>query len=152
MTNSYSGALGGRIDAVIRNIGQAYMAYAEFGPKYFAKGMMDFFSNPKGSTDYASGKGFLIEKGLPYGEELEKTSNRGIIGKTSDFYTKLNELAMKPYGSTDTVTRAPAAVMGRIRFDENFDLFKQGKILNVAVGIPDKVMGEEIKTFVLLSS
>ena len=128
MTNSYSGALGGRIDAVIRNIGQAYMAYAEFGPKYFAKGMMDFFSNPKGSTDYASGKGFLIEKGLPYGEELEKTSNRGIIGKTSDFYTKLNELAMKPYGSTDTVTRAPAAVMGRIRFDENFDLFKQGKI------------------------
>jgi hypothetical protein len=75
MTNSYVGALGlPRLDAPIRNMVQQFMNYAEFGPEVFGKALR--YANDQAAIEEMKKKGFLVDMGVPYGEDLAQQASR----------------------------------------------------------------------------
>jgi len=128
MTTSYAGALGlPRIMPLLRDgIQPLITTYPDLGPKWFGYGVKQWAK--KGSTQELKDKGFLVEMGVPYGAELSAESGRGWIGKTVDFYKRINKLAMKPYGSGDARNRAITYYGIKGRFEDAWNAFNEGKI------------------------
>lgn len=128
LSNTYAAALGlPRFAQLPRNlIGQSLLLpYAEFGPEYF-KGLVQWW-NKKGFQELIK-RGFSVKSGVIYGAEASEQIGKGPIGKLVDYYKKLNELSMKPYGWTDLTNRLGTYGATIDRFAKNWNLFKKGKI------------------------
>jgi hypothetical protein len=122
MTNSYAGALGGRIMPIVRQLQGLLMDYAEYGPKAFYNGLKNSFKG--GAMKSAKDEGFLVEMGLPYGNELVQSSKNNIF----NIYNGINRATLKPYGWIDNWTRTVAREANNWKFDESINAFLQGKI------------------------
>ncbi len=122
MTNSYAGALGGRIMPIFRQLQGLLMDYADLGPEAFYNGLKNSFK--KGAMKSARDEGFLVEMGLPYGNELIEKSNANIFNA----YSNINKATLKPYGWVDNWTRTVAKEGAGFKFDTAINKFLQGKI------------------------
>jgi len=128
MTSSYAGALGlPRIMPIFRNSVQPLLTtYPELGPKYFVDGMRRFYT--EGGLAEVRDKGLLVKMGVPYGADLVSDTGQGAIGRSMDYYKNINRATMKPYASIDINNRGITYHAVKARFEENWSLFRDGKI------------------------
>ena len=128
MTSSYAGALGlPRIMPIFRNSVQVLLTtYPEVGPQYFKEGMKRFYSN-EGLAEIRD-KGLLVKMGVPYGADLVTDTGQGVVGKGLDYYKDINRATMKPYASIDINNRGITYHAVKARFEDNWALFRDGKI------------------------
>lgn len=125
----YGGALGFRLHPIIRNSFQTFlMGYPEYG-RWLAPGLKRSFW--KGGISKWRNKGFLVDWGVPYGEEID----RAIEGVGSNperlinLYRKFVRIGLIPYGKwIDTLNRCNMANACEARFNHWLKKYKDGKI------------------------
>ena len=125
MDTTYSGALGLRPDAVVRNMLQnPLLTYPRLGPKFYADAVKKALT--KEGLAEVRAKGFVVELGLPYGEELAKEV--GVMGKTNTFYRNATQKTLTPYASADLFTRSATYWQGKLQWEDSFGKYNAGKL------------------------
>jgi len=125
MDTTYSGALGIRPGAIIRNLMQSpLISYPRLGPKFYAQAVAK--SITKEGVKEVADKGFLVELGLPYGEEL--TKEVGLAGRVGTLYRNVTQATLKPYAAADTFTRGQTYWQGKYIWDDALARYSSGKI------------------------
>lgn len=129
MDTSYSGALGLRPGAVIRNMLQnPLMTYPRLGPKFYAAAVKKALT-AEGRAVLAE-KGFTVDLGTPYGYELVKESANvgGRVGQAQQFYRKATQATLKPYSAADQFTRSATYWQAKYQWDDALTRLNEGKL------------------------
>lgn len=125
MDTTYSGALGANPGKAVRNLFQTdMMTYPRLGPKFYgraAKAGLD----PKWHAEVRS-RGFLVELGVPFGEELAKDITLG--GKVGNTYRKVTQGTLGPYSMADQVNRVRTYAQTKMLFEDSLAKYNKGKI------------------------
>lgn len=125
MDTTYSGALGLNPGKAVRNLLQTdLITYPRLGPEYYikaAKAALD----PKMHAEVRA-KGFLVELGVPYGEELSKDITLG--GKLGNAYRKITQSTLGPYSMADQVNRVRTYAQLKFQFQDALAKYNAGKI------------------------
>lgn len=125
MDTTYSGALGLRPDAIVRNSFQApLIVYPRLGPKFYGQATLKALT-PAGMAELSE-KGFLVKLGVPYGEELTKDVSIG--GKVANGYRKFTQATLKGYEYSDAFTRGTAYFQGKYQWEDALKRYNDGKL------------------------
>lgn len=125
MDTSYAGALGMRPGAVVRNALQnPLLTYPRLGPAFYAQAVAKALTED-GVAELRS-KGFLVDLGVPYGEELAK--ERTAAGKLGTTYRNLSQASIAPYSAADNFTRAATYWQTKYQWEDAFAQYKSGKL------------------------
>lgn len=121
----YSGALGLNPGAAFRNILQLpLMTYPRLGPKFMAEAWEK--SLTKEGVQVVRDAGFLVDLGVPYGEEIAKTGN--IAGKASNAYRAATQASLVPYEIADTFSRTATYWQTKFQFEDALARYNKGEI------------------------
>lgn len=124
MDTTYSGALGANPGKAVRNLFQNdLMTYPRLGPKYYGQAAKDAF-DPKLHAEVREA-GFLVELGVPFGEELAKDVRTGAIGNK---YRKVTQATLGPYSMADQVNRVRTYRQLQLQFEDGIAKYNKGNI------------------------
>ena len=124
MDTTYAGALGGRPDAVVRNLLQnTLMTFPRLGGKFYADAVRKAMT-PEGIAEVRK-NGFLIEGGIPYGEEVARNAAGNRAG---GLYQRATQTLLKPYGAADTFTRGATYWQARYIWEDALSRYSSGKL------------------------
>lgn len=125
MDTTYSGALGLRPDAIVRNSFQApLIVYPRLGPKFYAQATAQALT-PAGMAELAQ-KGFLVKLGVPYGAELAQDAN--LVGQAGNLYRKFTQGTLKGYEYSDAFTRGTAYFQFKMQWEDALARYNSGKL------------------------
>ncbi len=126
MDTTYAGALGGRPDAVIRNLLQnPLLAFPRLGGKFYVEAVRKAITK-EGIAEVRK-NGFLVEQGIPYGEEVARQSI-GVPGRIGNLYQGGTQALLKPYGAADTFTRGATYWQSRYIWEDAMARYSSGKL------------------------
>ncbi len=125
MDTTYAGALGVRPAAVVRNLLQApLMTYPRLGPRFYADAVKMALTK-EGQAELAR-RGFSVDLGLPYGEELTKEITLG--GKAQTLHRNLTQSTLKPYSLADNINRGTTFWQSKMIWDDAMSKYRAGQI------------------------
>ncbi len=125
MDTTYSGALGANPGKAFRNLIQNdIMTYPRLGPKFYAEAAKKAFN--KAAIEEVRAKGFLVELGVPFGEELTKDVT--LFGRAGNMYRKGTQATLGPYSYADQINRVRTYHQVKMQFDDAIGKFNDGKM------------------------
>ena len=121
----YSGALGLNPASAFRNLLQyPFVGYPRLGPKFMAEAMQKAFT--KEGIGRVRDAGFLVDLGVPYGEELAKSAN--VTGRVSNAYRATTQATLIPYERADVLNRTATWWQTRFQWEDALARYNRGEI------------------------
>lgn len=118
LSASYQGVLGFRPAAAIRNLFDPFLTqYAKFGSKFLPKSL-ELAADPAYIAKVRQ-SGFLVEHGVPYGEDILNQSTRR---------AQFGDMSMKGYEFADMSRRVATHAQGDLLFHDALDRLNKGEI------------------------
>ena len=125
MDTSYSGTLGLRPGAVVRNYLQnPLLTYPRLGPKFYKEAVAKAMT-AEGKMELMK-KGFLMDKGVPHGYDLLKDPT--LTSKVGSAYDKVTQATLKPFSSADAFTRTATYWQTKYQWQDAIGKLNEGKM------------------------
>lgn len=124
MSTVYSGLLSSPATWFRQTFQYPLFGYARLGPKFAGDAMKRALTRE--GIDEVSKRGFLVDLGVPYGEELAQEISTA--GKVGTAYKKATQAAIAPNSWADNSMRSIVYHQGKMQFDDALARYNAGKI------------------------
>lgn len=124
LSTMYSGMLSSPATWFRQTFQYPLFGYARLGPKFAAEGIQKGLS--KAGMQEARDAGFLVDLGVPYGEELLKETRA--VGRAANAYKNATQTIIKPNSIADASQRSIVFQQGKLQFDDAISRYNRGEI------------------------
>ena len=124
LSTMYSGMLSSPATWFRQTFQYPLFGYARLGPRYMGEGMKKGLS--KEGMDEVRKQGFLVDLGVPYGEELLKETRAA--GRFANAYKNTTQTIIAPNSIADASMRSIVYHQGKLQFDDALARYNAGDI------------------------
>lgn len=124
LSTMYSGMLSSPATWFRQAFQYPLFGYARLGPRYAVEGIKKGLS--KAGMEETRKAGFIVDLGVPYGEELVKETRT--MGHLSNAYKNATQTIIKPNSIADAGQRSIVYHQGKLQFDDALSRYNSGKI------------------------
>ena len=125
MSTMYSGGLTNPASILRNSLQYDLLTYPRLGSKFYLEAAQKALT--KEGMKWAADRGFLLELGVPYGEELA-AGEISVFGKAGNAYKNVTQATMKPYTLIDNINRSRTAWQTKLQFEDALARYNSGKI------------------------
>lgn len=125
MDTTYSGAMGLNPGTVMRNALQYdLLSYPRLGPNFYGEALKTALTK-EGMAEVRNA-GFLVELGVPYGQELAQEVT--LFGKAGNLYRQATQATLAPFSAVESLNRARTYWQVKYQFNNTLAKYNAGKL------------------------